>query len=409
MNTITTEQPGAASYPRLDIDFNTPEMIADPWAVLEKVRDAGTLVWNERGYWMTAHDRVCRQILNKPEIFRQDGVMVEFFGPDAFISIDQKRAHNELRDVWVGNFSREAVAALAAFVRGVTNDLLDKVEPELKAGGKVDLTATLCRPLPAYVIAHMMGVSEDNIPLVIEWSDRMSEASTSGFPIDYDNDPYWLASELAKKELATFLVEQFAYRRKNPGNDIISRLVNSEIGQRLTENAMVVNVRQLLFAGNETTAKWLGHIIHTLGDRADDRRAIVADRSLLPGAHEEVMRWQGVVQMAPRGVTQEGVVVEGREIAPGTQIFMLTGAANRDPTRFDRPAEFDIRRESKPHLGFGFGLHTCLGAILARMEAQVVISTLLDRIPDYRIAETVKYGDFSLRGPAAVWVELDKG
>jgi pimeloyl-[acyl-carrier protein] synthase len=112
--------------------------------------------------------------------------------------------------------------------------------------------------------------------------------------------------------------------------------------------------------------------------------------------------------MAPRGVTREGTVVEGVAIETGKQIFMLTGAANRDPTRFDRPDEFDIRRESKPHLGFGFGLHTCLGAILARMEAQVVISTLLDRIPGYRIAETVKYGDFSLRGPTAVWIELDR-
>jgi len=407
MNTITTAERGAADYPRLDIDFNTPEMIADPWAVLETVRQAGSLVWNERGYWMTAHDRVCRQILNRPDLFGQDGVMVEFFGPDAFISIDEKKAHNELRDVWVRNFSREAIAALAAFVRGVANDMLDKVVPALEAGNKVDIMAALCRPLPAYVIAHMMGVSDDNIPRVIHWSDRMSEAATSGFPIDYDNDPYWLASEKAKTELAAFLVEQFAYRRKNPGEDIISRLVNSEIGQRLTENAMVVNVRQLLFAGNETTAKWLGHIIHTLGDRPAERKAIVADRKLLPGALEEVMRWQGVVQMAPRGVTQQGTVVEGLEIDVGKQIFMLTGAANRDPTRFDRPAEFDIRRESKPHLGFGFGLHTCLGAILARMEARVVMSALLDRIPDYRIAEPVKYGDFSLRGPTAVWIELD--
>jgi cytochrome P450 len=407
--TATTEKSGVGTSPRLDIDFNTPDMIADPWATLETVRDAGALVWNERGYWMTAHDRVCRQILNKPELFGQDGVMVEFFGPDAFISIDEKRAHNELRDVWVGNFSREAISALAGFVRGVANDMLDKVEPALEAGNKVDVMAALCRPLPAYVIAHMMGVSDDNIPRVIEWSDRMSEAATSGFPIDYDNDPYWLASERAKKELAGFLVEQFAYRRKNPGDDIISRLVNSGIGQRLTENAMVVNVRQLLFAGNETTAKWLGHIIHTLGERPADRAAIVKDRALLPGALEEVMRWQGVVQMAPRGVTRDGTVVEGIAIEPGTQIFMLTGAANRDPTRFDRPDEFDIRREPKPHLGFGFGLHTCLGAILARMEAKVVMSTLLDRIPHYRIAEPVRYGDFSLRGPTAVWIELDNG
>ena len=168
---------------------------------------------------------------------------------------------------------------------------------------------------------------------------------------------------------------------------------------------MVANVRQLLFAGNETTAKWLGHILHILGEKPEDRRAIVADRALLPGAIEEVMRWQGATQVIIRAVRQEGLVVEGVELKPGEQIFMLNGAANRDPARFDNPDVFDIRREPKPHLGFGFGLHTCLGAILARMEAQVVTSAVLDRIPDFRIAGPVKYGDFSLRGPTAVWLE----
>ena len=117
------------------------------------------------------------------------------------------------------------------------------------------------------------------------------------------------------------------------------------------------------------------------------------------------MRWQGATQVIIRAVRQEGLVVEGVELKPGEQIFMLNGAANRDPARFDNPDVFDIRREPKPHLGFGFGLHTCLGAILARMEAQVVTSAVLDRIPDFRIAGPVKYGDFSLRGPTAVWLE----
>lgn len=400
-----TGQSGAGIFPRLDIDFNTPEVIADPWAVLEQVRAAGTLVWNERGYWMTAHDRVCRQLLTHPEFYGQDGVMVEFFGPEAFISIDDKQAHNALRDVWVANFSREAIAALAGFVRDVADSMLDKVEEAFRAGERVEIMAALCRPLPAFVIAHMMGVSDDAIPRVIEWSDRMAEAATSGFPIDYDNDPYWLASERAKQELADFLVEQFAYRRGRPGDDIISRLVNSEIGRQMTGEAMIANVRQLLFAGNETTAKWLGHIFHIFGERPEDRRAIAADRALLPGAVEEVMRWQGATQVIIRMVRREALVVEGIELKPGDQIFMLNGAANRDPARFEDPAVFDIRREQKPHLAFGFGLHTCLGAILARMEAQVVTSALLDRLPDYRVAEPVRYGDFSLRGPTAVWIE----
>src|SRR5581483_1120845 len=169
-------------------------------------------------------------------------------------------------------FDFAAVKALSDHVRKIVNDLLDAVEPELRAGKTVDLMSRVCRVLPAYVIAYMMGVNDDMIPTVVKWSDLMADATLGGFPIDYDNDPHWLAAEQARKDLAAYLKEQFKHRHGKPGNDLISKIVNSPM--KLSEGAMIMNTRQLLFAGNETTAKWLGHILTTFGQRPDVRKEV---------------------------------------------------------------------------------------------------------------------------------------
>lgn len=399
MGMIRTEAP-----PRVDIDLYAAEHLADPWALLAGIREAGPLVWNEQGFWMTAHDRLCRHVLARPDSFGQEGLIASLFGPDAFISIDERAMHNALRDVWVATFSHGGVESLVQHVREVIDAMLDDALAGLAAEGTADLMAGLCRPLPAHVIARMMGVAPDMIPSVIAWSDLMADATSGGFPIDYANDPAWLASERAKAELADYIREQIRFRRAHPGDDLISAMVQSDIGGRISEEAMLVNIRQLLFAGNETTSKWLGHIVVTLGERPELRAMLRKDPALLPAALEEIMRWQGVTQVLPRSVGPEGVELAGVALPPGTEVILLIGAAGRDPARWERPDELDIRREVKPHLGFGFGLHSCLGATLARMEAREVASALLHRLPDFRIARPVTFGNFSLRGPTSIVV-----
>ncbi|MCB2058914.1 MAG: cytochrome P450 [Novosphingobium sp.] len=398
-----------ADYPSLDIDLYDPAILPDPWPVLARIREAGPIVWNEQGYWMTAHDRVCRQIMNQPDAIGQEGLIASLFGEEAFISTDERTTHNALRNVWVSAFGKSGVDALVPVVRKVVGAMLDAVEAKLREDGQVDIVPALCRPLPAYVIAHMMGVADDMIPTVIEWADHMANATAGGLPIDYENCPYWLASEKAKEDLAAYLIGQIRYRRTNPGDDLISRIAQSEIGGRISEQAMMVNIRQLLFAGNETTSNWLGHILVTLGEYPDERRALREDRMLLPAALEEVLRWQGVTQVLPRGVKQAGASVFGQELPVGAEVVLLLGAAGRDPERYETPDAFDIQREPKPHLAFGFGLHSCLGATLARMEAFEVASAILDRLPEYRIARPLTFGNFSLRGPTSVWIERLEG
>lgn len=392
--------------PSVDINLYDPALVDDPWPTLAAIRDMGDLVWNQQGYWMTARDRVCRAAFNDYSSLGHEGLVASFFGSEAFITINDRPRHNVLRDVWVAAFGHNGVEKLVLVVRQIIAEMLGPIMAELRAGKSCDLFASLCRPLPAHVIAHMMGVSGEMTATVIGWADAMASATVGGFPIDYANDPYWLASERAKAELAAFLFEQLDYRRRHPGDDLISAMVGSEVGAGLSDEAKMVNVRQLLFAGNETTSNWLGHIVVTFGTFQDEWQAIRQQRDLVPAAVEEVLRWQGVTQVMMRSVGKDGATIAGQAMAPGDEVVMLLGAAGRDPERFARPELFDIRRESRSHLAFGYGLHTCLGAILARMEALEVANALLDQIPAYRMARPVAYHNFSLRGPVSAWVEM---
>jgi cytochrome P450 len=403
-----TSGEGKVSAPRADINLYDQALVDDPWPVLEQIREMGDIVWNEQGYWMTARDRVCRQAFSHYESLGHEGLVASFFGSEAFITINDRARHNALRDVWVSAFGHNGVGKLVPVVRRIIGDMMVPVMEQLNSGSPCDLFAELCRPLPAHVIAHMMGVPGEMTSTVIGWADAMASATVGGFPIDYENDPYWLASENAKAELASFLFEQLAYRRQHPGDDLISAMVGSEVAKNLSDEAMMVNVRQLLFAGNETTSNWLGHIVATFGGFQDEWQAMREQRDLVPGAVEEVLRWQGVTQVMMRSAGKDGATLAGQRMAPGDEIVLLLGAAGRDPERHERPDVFDIRREARSHLAFGYGLHTCLGAILARMEALEVAGALLDQVPTYRLARPVAYHNFSLRGPVSAWIELDR-
>jgi cytochrome P450 len=159
----------------------------------------------------------------------------------------------------------------------------------------------------------------------------------------------------------------------------------------------------LLFAGNETTAKWLGHIVVTLARHPQVRRAACEDPGLIAPTVEEIMRWEPVVQRIPR-VAVADAEIGGTAVRAGDQVLLLVGAANRDPHRYDHPDQLDVARPHKAHLGFGFGMHSCLGVTLARLEARVATARLLARIPRYELAGAPDYGAFGLRGPSHVEV-----
>jgi cytochrome P450 len=254
------------------------------------------------------------------------------------------------------------------------------------------------------VIAEMLGVPPEMRPSIVEWSDAMAEQAAAYGDVTH---PAWIASENAKADFARYLEETIRERRRQPGEDLVSQIVISDVAATMSDFQIMQNCRQLLFAGNETTARWLSTIITTLARYPDARRVATEQPARLPGIVEEVMRWDPTVQADARMTRGEPVEMGGVELSEGDHIHLMFGAANRDPAKYANGDRFDIDREQKGHLGFGFGLHNCLGVTLARLEAAVTIGHFLDRLPSYELAGDIDYGDsFVVRGPQHVPIAL---
>lgn len=393
----------------MDFDLYSPEALQNPWPVVDQIRAAGPVVWSERMQrWAVTPDRLVRRVLMNFERFtvedRSGGP--KLFGPEAFIGIDDKERHDALRGVWSIAFQRASLEHLRGVITEIADRMIDGMEAKLRAGATVDAMRDLCRDLPAYVIAYMLGVPAEMRPKIVEWSDLMGAAV--GFPPSEwrDDNPAWVAANEARQNLADYIVEQIDYRRANPGDDLISQIVHSDIGRSLSDQAIMENSRQLLFAGNETTAKWLGHCMVVLSSRPEVMTEVRNDRGLLPNAVEEIMRWQPVVGTTFRTLRGGDLELEGSRIRNGDKLMVMTGAANRDPERYSDPDRFDIHREFKANLGFGYGMHSCLGVTLARLETQITMGRVLDRIPNFELAGDITYSSFQLRGPHAVPIRL---
>lgn len=392
------------------IDLYSPEAAQDPWPFVEQVREQGPVVWlDDVRRWAVTSDKLSRRILMNFERFtvEDQGKGPRLFGPEAFISMDDKDRHDALRGVWSVAFQRASLEALRGVITDVADRLLDEAEAPLRDGESVDAMATVCRDLPAYVIAYMLGVPAQMRPKVVEWSDKMGAVATIPPGQWRGDNPKWVEAKGALDALADYLMEQIAYRRGHPGEDLISQIVHSDVGRGLSDLAIMENSRQLLFAGNETTAKWLGHCMVVFGRRPDVLAELCADRSLVPNAIEEVMRWEPVVGLTFRTLRGGDFDLEGTPIKDGQRLLVLTAAAGRDPERWPDPGRFDIHRELKANLGFGYGMHSCLGVTLARLETQITIGRVLDRIPNFALAGDVTYSSFVLRGPDVVPVRLN--
>jgi cytochrome P450 len=391
------------------IDLYSAEAAQNPWPLVEQLHAEGPVVWlDDIRRWAITSDRLSRKILMNFERFtvEDQGRGPRLFGPEAFISMDDKDRHDALRGVWSIAFQRASLEALRGVITEVADRLLDGAEPRLREGESVDAMAAVCRDLPAYVIAHMLGVPMEMRPRVVEWSDKMG-AVASIPPGQYrENNPTWVEANGALSALADYLLEQITWRRTHPGDDLISQIVHSDVGRSLSDLAIMENARQLLFAGNETTAKWLGHCMVVFAQHPDVRAEVEANRGLIPNAVEEVMRWEPVVGLTFRTLRGGDFDLEGVEIKNGQRLLVLTSAAGRDPERYPDPARFDIHRELKANLGFGYGMHSCLGVTLARLETQITMGRILDRIPNFTLAGDVPYGSFVLRGPDVVPIRL---
>jgi cytochrome P450 len=393
-----------AGAPTTRFDVMAEETTADPWPLLATLRAQGPVLWHETlKRWFVTRDREVRAVLADYSRYTLNGTSSqELFGPDAFISIDERKAHDALRGVWANAFRAPTLERLRPTIQGMAEALVAPVAERVRAGETVDLVANLCRPLPTLVIALMMGVPEEMTPQVVAWSDEMA----AGGP-GYDTDPaIQIAKDRAKAGLAGYLGELIRARRDAPRDDLISLLAASEAGRAVSDDALIQNTRQLLFAGNETTARWLGHAFIVYGENPEVQAELRADRSLIRAANDEIMRWQGVTGTITRRVTGGPTELAGVALKDGDTVTCLPMAANRDPARFPEPDRFDIHRPPEPNLGFGIGLHHCLGINLAKLEAEIAVNAVLDALPPFVVAGPSTYSSLPIRGPQPVMVAM---
>lgn len=302
--------------------------------------------------------------------------------------------HTRLRGLVNRAFTPRTVEALRSRIEAVTADLLDAIPP----GEPFDLMTALAQPLPVIVIAELLGIPPADRARFKRWSDDIAATTRPMAP-----QAAIEGARRATTELIAYLEPVIARLRTNPGEDLLSALVQAEEGSdRLTHDELLAFAILLLVAGNETTTNLLGNGVLALMRAPDQLAALRSDLSMLPRAIEECLRFDSPVQTLIR-FARKPAHLGDQDIKAGESVLVAIGAANRDPKRFANPEHLDVTIERDRHLAFGLGPHFCIGAPLARLEAEVALRALLERHPTLHLAgDPVRGGTFTLRGVDAL-------
>jgi cytochrome P450 len=281
-------------------------------------------------------------------------------------------------------------------VRRVVDELVDGFVAE----GKADLVQEVTFNFPVQVIAHILGLPRSDFPRFQRWAIEITSVSAN-----------WDRGVAASHALREYFAAVLEERRRRPADDLLSELAAVEVdGRRLEDEEIYSFLRLLLPAGVETTYRASGSMLYGLLTNPDQLAAVTADRSLVPQAFEETIRWEPPVTVIMRQAVRD-TELAGVPVQQGADIGLLLGAANRDERKYERPDEFDIFRSDMKHVGFGFGIHVCLGMHLARMETRVAVNTLLDRLPGLRLDpapdQDLHIKGMAFRSPIALPVAFD--
>jgi len=310
--------------------------------------------------------------------------------------------HSRLRQLVARDFTPRRIRDLEPRIREIAKQLLDKVE----AKGEFDLMADLANVLPVTVIAEMLGVPPELNARFKHWSDRII-GGDNNVP---GNPP---SPEIVRviDELGDYFTAEIEKRRASPGQDLVSALVAAhDEGEVMSAADLLSFITLLLVAGNETTTNLIGNGMLALGRNLDQFDALKRSPAMLPRAIEEMLRYDGPVQSTVRFTTGP-VQLGGTEIPAKTIALMIVAAANRDPAQFEDPEKFDIARNPNDHIALGEGIHFCIGAPLARMEARIAFEATLARFPRLRLKDPavkpVYKGSYFLRGLESLPLAID--
>jgi hypothetical protein len=389
-----------------------PEVLADPYPVYRRLRTEDPVHWDPylHAWVVTRYADVVRVFQHfsadrtpSPERLAELGL--EQLGPIARVMVHQMLfmdppEHTRVRGLAAAAFTPRRVERLRERIQEITDQLVDSVIQR----GEMDLMAEIANPLPAIVTAEMFGMPSDDHKMLKDWSQDFAEMLGN-----FQHNPGRTARVLASVEaMTTYFGAAVRRQSTQPTEGLIHALATAEInGDRLSEDEVVANLIVTMVGGQETTTNLIGNGVLTLLRHPDQMRRLREDLSLMPAAVEELLRYESPSQHTAR-LAPADQDLGGKPIKQRDAVIAVMGAANRDPDRFPDPDRLDLGRQDNRHMAFAWASHFCFGAPLARIEGQIVLSTLLRRMPELRLSpDPVSWRpNLGLRGLTALRVEF---
>jgi cytochrome P450 len=362
----------------LDFDPYSYEIHEDPYPVYRRLRDEAPAYFNEkRRFWALSRYDDVRAATNDWRTFTSSqGITIEPLRRGIephIIEMDPPR-HTQLRALVSRAFTPARMARLEEPIRARTRALVSSFADT----GRVDLIGDFAALLPMAVISEMLGVPASD-------QDPLRHAADALLHREPDSDQLTRAGIEGATTLYGYFDGLIRDRRQRPGDDLLSALIAAEEqGHALTHPELLGFCFLLIIAGNETTTKLIGNAAYLLAENPDQRRAIVRDPTLIAGAVEETLRYDGSTQAMARCLTRD-LELHGEHMQAGTKVLLLYGSANRDERHWPDTDRFDLRRETAGHVAFGHGIHHCLGAALARLETRITLEELLPVLGEYEV------------------------
>ncbi len=386
------------------VQFNPllPEVIENPYPLYHRLRAENPVHQTPGGMWVLSRYDDIAVILRDPRFGRrgfQELISARFGGPGLGRSmlLQDPPDHTRLRSLVNKAFTPRVIEGLRGRIQQMVDGLLDAVAGR----GAMELIADLAYPLPVSVICEMVGVPAGDRGRFGQWSNDIARSFDA---LIFPNPEVIARASAASAAIGAYFHDLVAERRRAPRADLLSALIAvEEAGERLSTEELFATAILLFLAGHETTANLIGNGVLALLRHPAELRRLRDDPALIESAVEELLRYDSPVQRVSRMV-YEDVLIGGRSIPKGSLVLALLGAANRDPAHFPEPDRLDVTRRDNRHLAFGWGIHFCLGAPLARLEAQMTIGTLLRRLPRLALAtEQVEWRQTAtLRGLAGL-------
>lgn len=354
----------------------------DPFPAFAWMRTHAPAYYDEAGgvWGITRHADV-KEISKDPDTFSNAGGIRPDSGPLPMMIDTDAPEHVRRRRLVSEGFTPRRIAESEDGIRSICDGIIDQV----CEAGSADFVADIAAPLPMIVIGDMLGVAPDDRDDLLRWSDDMLKSLGSPDVGAMDQ------AMAAAMEYAAYISRVVEERRGDGrSDDLIGTLVHAEIeGDRLDDQSLLYESLLILIGGDETTRHVITGGMYELLRHPDQLRALASDRTLLPSAVEEMLRWVSPIKNMARQMTRD-VELHGETLRKGEKLLLLYPAANRDRTVFDDAEQFDITRSPNDHVAFGFGSHFCMGNRLARLELRVMFDRLLDRLPDLALAEDVE-------------------